>query len=203
MVLCPNCNRSFDDDFEFCPYCGCKKPQAKVCPRCALETYEVFSFCPKCGAELMAGERYSEAIGIIQGLVTNGDYDAALLKCYELFDEKKYDGNRIRDAVLDVLKKERKLNDEINNDLKEMGEIGKRIEKNEKTIQKNNKIIEKINSKAQADLLYDEIHQRWDCSEENKALLKENKALDARADVLFVKINDFIENPEKRRELKL
>ena len=100
MVLCPNCNRSFDNDFEFCPYCGSKKPQAKVCPRCALETYEEFSFCPKCGAELMAGERYSEVIELIQGIVTNGDYENALAKCDELFDEKQYIGSRIKKAVI-------------------------------------------------------------------------------------------------------
>lgn len=203
MVLCPNCNRTFDDDFEFCPYCGCKKPQAKVCPRCGLKTYDEFSFCPKCGSELMTGERYSEAIEIIQSLVTNGDYDDALLKCDELFDQKKYDGSSIKNAVLYVRNMEIKLTDEINKDAEEMGEIGERIKLNEKTMKKNNKIIENVNSKAQADLLYDEIHQRWDSMQENEALVKENKILEARFDYLIAKIEDFIENPEKRRKLKL
>ena len=34
MVDCPNCNKYYNDDFDFCPYCGTKKPFPKVCPEC-------------------------------------------------------------------------------------------------------------------------------------------------------------------------
>lgn len=50
---CPNCNKIYDDGFNFCPYCGIKKPAPKICPICELEPDLEFSFCPKCGTELI------------------------------------------------------------------------------------------------------------------------------------------------------
>lgn len=49
---CPNCNKKYDDDFAFCPYCGTEKPEPLVCHKCGLESYD-FSFCPNCGEKLI------------------------------------------------------------------------------------------------------------------------------------------------------
>ena len=50
---CPNCNKIYDDDFKFCPYCGEEKPQSKICPICEMEENIEFTFCLKCGTELV------------------------------------------------------------------------------------------------------------------------------------------------------
>ncbi len=49
---CPNCNKTYDDEFKFCPYCGEKKPEGKICLGCKYESYE-YDFCPKCGRQLI------------------------------------------------------------------------------------------------------------------------------------------------------
>ena len=56
---CPNCNKTYDDEFRFCPYCGEKKPEGKICPGCKYESYE-FDFCPKCGRQLIEKHVYDE-----------------------------------------------------------------------------------------------------------------------------------------------
>ena len=56
---CPNCNKTYDDDFKFCPHCGTKKPEGKICPGCKYESYE-FDFCPKCGRQLIEKHVYDE-----------------------------------------------------------------------------------------------------------------------------------------------
>lgn len=50
---CPKCNRTYEDDFKFCPYCGEEKPKPKICPKCKLEPPIEFSFCPECGEKLV------------------------------------------------------------------------------------------------------------------------------------------------------
>ena len=50
-MICPNCNRVYKDDFDFCPYCGTSKPEILTCPKCGFESNE-YKFCPKCGVEL-------------------------------------------------------------------------------------------------------------------------------------------------------
>ena len=50
-MICPNCNKVYSDDFDFCPYCGTSKPELLSCPKCGFESNE-FKFCPKCGVEL-------------------------------------------------------------------------------------------------------------------------------------------------------
>lgn len=49
---CPNCNRTYDDEFKFCPYCGEKKPELKICPKCKFKSIE-YSYCPHCGKNLI------------------------------------------------------------------------------------------------------------------------------------------------------
>ena len=61
-VLCSKCGKEFNDEFEFCPYCGTKKPQPKICPKCKLEPSIEFSFCPKCGTELVDKVEYLKKI---------------------------------------------------------------------------------------------------------------------------------------------
>ena len=53
---CPNCNKIYDDDFKFCPYCGEEKPEPKICPNCELELSTKFHFCPECGTKLAEKE---------------------------------------------------------------------------------------------------------------------------------------------------
>ena len=62
QVLCSNCGKEFNDEFEFCPYCGTEKPKQKICPKCKLEPSIEFSFCPKCGTELVDKEEYLKQI---------------------------------------------------------------------------------------------------------------------------------------------
>lgn len=49
---CPNCNKHYDDDFAYCPYCGIKKPEPLACHKCGFQSNE-FSFCPNCGEKLI------------------------------------------------------------------------------------------------------------------------------------------------------
>ena len=54
-MQCPNCNKNYEDDFDFCPYCGTKKPEPpkpKTCPECGFQSNK-YSFCPKCGEKLL------------------------------------------------------------------------------------------------------------------------------------------------------
>lgn len=56
---CPKCQKEYDDEFFYCPYCGTKTPQPKICGNCGLETRPEFSFCPLCGSKL-EGNIYDE-----------------------------------------------------------------------------------------------------------------------------------------------
>lgn len=49
---CPECGRENND--QFCPGCGTKKPEAVLCSNCGNEfpLSEGYTFCPKCGAKL-------------------------------------------------------------------------------------------------------------------------------------------------------
>lgn len=53
---CTNCGNFYDEDFNFCPYCGNKTPQLKICPKCSFKSYE-FSYCPHCGEMLLNKEQ--------------------------------------------------------------------------------------------------------------------------------------------------
>lgn len=60
---CPNCNKIYDDDFKFCPYCGEKKPDPKICPVCEIEHDIKFNFCTECGEELITKKEYEKKVG--------------------------------------------------------------------------------------------------------------------------------------------
>lgn len=56
---CPNCYRTYDNGFKFCPYCGEKKPEPKICPNCKFRTFdEEFMFCPECREKLILKTEY-------------------------------------------------------------------------------------------------------------------------------------------------
>lgn len=56
---CPNCNRTYDEDFKFCPFCGEEKPEPLTCPDCGYESRE-YSFCPNCGKKLLNKTKLNE-----------------------------------------------------------------------------------------------------------------------------------------------
>lgn len=59
-MKCPNCNKTYDDNFRFCPYCGEKKPEPKICTNCIMELSVEFSFCPECGTKLVSKSYWEE-----------------------------------------------------------------------------------------------------------------------------------------------
>ena len=54
-MICPNCDNYYNDDFDFCPHCGTKKPEPLTCPECGFRSNE-YSFCPKCGEKLRTSD---------------------------------------------------------------------------------------------------------------------------------------------------
>ena len=60
-MICPYCKKNFNEEFDYCPWCGSKKPDLKICPNCEYKTYdEEFMFCPECGNELIDEREYRE-----------------------------------------------------------------------------------------------------------------------------------------------
>ncbi len=58
-MICPNCEKHYSEEFNFCPYCGKKNPIFKICPICEYKTYDKeFMFCPECGKELISEMEY-------------------------------------------------------------------------------------------------------------------------------------------------
>lgn len=50
-IVCPQCGKSYDAKFEFCPHCGGK--QEKECPTCHKKDLPAEAeFCPECGTKL-------------------------------------------------------------------------------------------------------------------------------------------------------
>ena len=80
---CPNCNKTYDDEFKFCPYCGEKKPEPKICPNCEMEPSTEFNFCPECGTELVSKSQWEELKRKEELNKLNEQ-----LKKYDLLDEK-------------------------------------------------------------------------------------------------------------------
>lgn len=73
MVNCPSCNRFYNDDFAYCPFCGTKKPEGKICPKCKFKSIE-YSYCPHCGKKLIPIH-----------LINKVNFDSAINKL-ELYD---------------------------------------------------------------------------------------------------------------------
>ncbi|MBR5504019.1 MAG: hypothetical protein IKV87_06225 [Methanobrevibacter sp.] len=57
---CSNCNKTFDDNLEFCPYCGAENDKIMYCPKCET-TYFNEDRC-KCGRKLLTRENYAKKL---------------------------------------------------------------------------------------------------------------------------------------------
>ena len=56
MKYCKNCNKEFDEESNFCPFCGSvlsvPEKHVKTCSVCGKELEEETNFCPICGNPL-------------------------------------------------------------------------------------------------------------------------------------------------------
>ena len=52
MKICSNCNKEFDDEFNFCPFCGSRYGKIE-CPNCHKLLDASCSFCGYCGHKLI------------------------------------------------------------------------------------------------------------------------------------------------------
>ena len=55
MKICSNCNKEFDDEFNFCPFCGSQYGKIE-CPNCHKLLNKASPFCGYCGHELIIKE---------------------------------------------------------------------------------------------------------------------------------------------------
>ncbi len=55
MKICSNCNKEFDDEFNFCPFCGSQYGKIE-CPNCHKLLNKASPFCGYCGHELSIKE---------------------------------------------------------------------------------------------------------------------------------------------------
>ena len=55
MKICSNCNKEFDDEFNFCPFCGSQYEKIE-CPNCHKLLNKASHFCGYCGHELSIKE---------------------------------------------------------------------------------------------------------------------------------------------------
>ena len=60
-MKCPNCKEIYNDEYDFCPHCGTKKPKEKTCPKCKFKSAE-YEFCPKCGERLLTKKQLAKKI---------------------------------------------------------------------------------------------------------------------------------------------
>jgi len=56
-MKCSNCNKIFDDELEFCPYCGIENNNIRFCRKCETKHLNI-DRCPKCGTKLPITEKY-------------------------------------------------------------------------------------------------------------------------------------------------
>ena len=98
-VLCPECGNEFNDEFEFCPYCGNKKTQPKICPKCKLEPSLEFDFCPKCGTELVEKEKYIKQLEKIEQERKQKEKELERKKIEEEQERKRLKQERIRKRI--------------------------------------------------------------------------------------------------------
>ena len=59
-MICPNCDKYFNEDYSFCPYCGTKKPDPLLCPKCKYESYD-YTYCPHCGEKLINKTKFKDS----------------------------------------------------------------------------------------------------------------------------------------------
>lgn len=79
MKTCNNCNKSFDDEFSFCPYCASELSSG--CPNCGKEISADFAFCPYCATPI-SGEpiEYSTS--------ASGDYEKTIASLCKKISKK-------------------------------------------------------------------------------------------------------------------
>lgn len=53
-ISCPDCDKSIEGQYAYCPYCGAAV--RNVCPSCNTELQRDWVVCPKCGAKLKEGK---------------------------------------------------------------------------------------------------------------------------------------------------
>lgn len=145
MVDCPNCNKFYNDDFDFCPYCGTKKPAPKICPKCEISTYESYMFCPKCGTELISKIEFNSEINYIINLIYNEDFDNAISKCTQLNIVKDYDGPTIH-SLLKEIDDSKKRGKKRKKEEKTKAEFEKIVEDTDLDTTSKSELITKINN---------------------------------------------------------
>lgn len=66
-MICTHCHKDFDDDLNFCPYCGqIKETIVKVCQKCGNELAPDHQFCGRCGSSLIRTE-IKNAVADVEG----------------------------------------------------------------------------------------------------------------------------------------
>ena len=123
---CPNCNKIYDDDFKFCPYCGEKKPDPMVCINCHSEYYAEYSFCPECGVELITKEEFNTL-----------EEEYAIVNIEE--NRKRWKINQLKELSIDKEELDKIINQEIE---KIEQQIDRELEEEE--IKKNKQISFKL-----------------------------------------------------------
>jgi len=53
-MQCPNCQKTLQGDFKFCPYCGVEVAKSLTCHSCHKEVDPAWVSCPYCGSDLNA-----------------------------------------------------------------------------------------------------------------------------------------------------
>ena len=75
MKYCKKCDKEFDDDLNFCSYCGNQlaimEEPLKSCPVCGKELDEDMNFCPVCGTVLKAPLSHDEQSNFIESATTD------------------------------------------------------------------------------------------------------------------------------------
>ena len=111
MVKCTNCNRTFDDNFNLCPYCGTKKPAPKICPHCNFKTYQEFKFCPMCANKLISKKMEKERLETYKRkreLIKIVDNENISYSKLPLYDKIKHNEITNESELKEEIKKERR-----------------------------------------------------------------------------------------------
>lgn len=165
MIKCSKCNKTFDNDFDFCPYCGEKSPKQKICPECGFKSNE-FNFCPKCGINLLTEieiqkiqvkEYYKEAIK----LEANEEYEEALKyynKAIELDPTNTENKEKLKELKKLHHQKEKQYREALNLEKQswyhEALDYCKKVLELDPNNTKNKETLEELKEKLQAEEYY-------------------------------------------------